>query len=227
MTIISQSKVVTTTSPRRRRINTLLGYGCFVAVAVSASILYVFSNGPPLEMTKTSGKQNSDSVLNVHTDKLDRGPAISVIPDELIELGVYKEADFQNEIGISPPYWKPNVSENSGTTWGPCFRETDEVNWKDERNTTDFVYRHNPASKRMEPTTDAGGCRPGFLIIGAGKCGTSSLYQYLLGHPRVAPAFSKQIHYFIVCVQCHKLLLREICPYIALTKFLFLYTSIT
>jgi len=39
-------------------------------------------------------------------------------------------------------------------------------------------------------------CRPGFIIIGAGKCGTSSLYHYLVGHPRVLPAKEKQIHYF-------------------------------
>ena len=43
----------------------------------------------------------------------------------------------------------------------------------------------------------AGMCRPGFLIIGAGKCGTSSLYHYLVnGHPRILPANEKQIHYF-------------------------------
>lgn len=42
----------------------------------------------------------------------------------------------------------------------------------------------------------SGLCRPGFLIIGAGKCGTSSLYQYLIGHDRVLPAKEKQIHYF-------------------------------
>lgn len=39
-------------------------------------------------------------------------------------------------------------------------------------------------------------CRPGFLIIGAGKCGTSSLYHYLTGHDRVVPSKQKQIHYF-------------------------------
>ena len=40
-------------------------------------------------------------------------------------------------------------------------------------------------------------CRPGFIIIGAGKCGTSSLYHYLVGHPRVLPAVQKQIHYWV------------------------------
>ena len=52
--------------------------------------------------------------------------------------------------------------------------------------------RPSSAAARFE-----GLCRPGFLIIGQGKCGTSSLYYYLAGHPRVLPAKKKQIHYFI------------------------------
>ncbi len=39
-------------------------------------------------------------------------------------------------------------------------------------------------------------CRPSFIIIGQGKCGTSSLYHYLTGHPRILPAKEKQIDYF-------------------------------
>jgi hypothetical protein len=45
----------------------------------------------------------------------------------------------------------------------------------------------NASIKRTLPwagsacTTD--GCRPSFLIIGAGKSGTSSLYYYLQDHP--------------------------------------------
>lgn len=37
---------------------------------------------------------------------------------------------------------------------------------------------------------------PDFVIIGAQKCGTSSLYRYLAEHPQVAPAVGKEIHYF-------------------------------
>jgi hypothetical protein len=37
---------------------------------------------------------------------------------------------------------------------------------------------------------------PDFLIIGAPKCGTTSLYHYLARHPRVAPAFRKEVRYF-------------------------------
>lgn len=37
---------------------------------------------------------------------------------------------------------------------------------------------------------------PDFIIIGAQKCGTSSLYHYLAQHPAVAPAIRKEVHYF-------------------------------
>lgn len=40
------------------------------------------------------------------------------------------------------------------------------------------------------------GCRPSFLIIGIGKCGTSSLYYYLTAHPQVVPARRKQLQFF-------------------------------
>ncbi len=37
---------------------------------------------------------------------------------------------------------------------------------------------------------------PQFLIIGAQRCGTTSLFLYLSQHPAVAPPSQKEIHYF-------------------------------
>ncbi|GAB4291582.1 MAG: hypothetical protein Fur0025_26880 [Oscillatoriaceae cyanobacterium] len=37
---------------------------------------------------------------------------------------------------------------------------------------------------------------PNFMIIGAQKCGTTSLYNYLTAHPQVIPAKQKEIHFF-------------------------------
>jgi hypothetical protein len=37
---------------------------------------------------------------------------------------------------------------------------------------------------------------PDFLIIGAQRCGTTSLYNYLITHPAVFPSFMKETHYF-------------------------------
>lgn len=37
---------------------------------------------------------------------------------------------------------------------------------------------------------------PNFLIIGAEKAGTTSLYDYLTQHPAIIPAITKEIHYF-------------------------------
>ena len=39
-------------------------------------------------------------------------------------------------------------------------------------------------------------CLPHFVIIGAAKCGTGSLYQYISDHPNVIYAHTKEIHYF-------------------------------
>lgn len=37
---------------------------------------------------------------------------------------------------------------------------------------------------------------PNFLIIGAARSGTTSLYQYLVQHPNIEPAVVKQLHFF-------------------------------
>jgi hypothetical protein len=37
---------------------------------------------------------------------------------------------------------------------------------------------------------------PDFIIIGAQKCGTTALFNYLEEHPGVAPALTKEIHFF-------------------------------
>jgi hypothetical protein len=37
---------------------------------------------------------------------------------------------------------------------------------------------------------------PDFIIIGAQRCGTTSLYRYVARHPRVVPAFRKEVHFF-------------------------------
>jgi hypothetical protein len=37
---------------------------------------------------------------------------------------------------------------------------------------------------------------PDFLIVGAQKCGTTSLYNYLIQHPQIIPALCKEIHFF-------------------------------
>ena len=38
--------------------------------------------------------------------------------------------------------------------------------------------------------------RPSFLIIGAQRGGTTSLYRALVAHPRILPALRKEVHYF-------------------------------
>ena len=90
------------------------------------------------------------------------------------------------------------------STWGPCYPDPSIRHWTAMNDptpgaTVPYEFIHDPNDIQWSgPSSIDGTCRPGFIILGAGKCGTSSLYHYLLGHPRVAPAFAKQIHYFIV-----------------------------
>jgi hypothetical protein len=37
---------------------------------------------------------------------------------------------------------------------------------------------------------------PDFVIVGAQRCGTTSLYNYLVEHPDTSPAFMKETHFF-------------------------------
>lgn len=37
---------------------------------------------------------------------------------------------------------------------------------------------------------------PDFVIIGAAKSGTTSLYDFVIKHPRINPAYTKELHYF-------------------------------
>lgn len=123
---------------------------------------------------------------------------------------------------VNPPNKYGNTL-GSLSSWGPCYPSTNNqstpINWREQvlaetpnRYTDDGIRYPNPrisyslASSRSSffagnndsssnPNL-AGLCRPSFLIIGQAKCGTSSLYHYLCGHPRVLPASEKQINYF-------------------------------
>lgn len=100
---------------------------------------------------------------------------------------------------------------------GPCYlpqhqKDMDNIQWSklindhfhephEERNISyPMPYMHGRPRTQQEEQKQQQNlenyCRPGFIIIGAGKCGTSSLYHYLVGHDRVMPAKDKQIHYF-------------------------------
>jgi hypothetical protein len=53
-----------------------------------------------------------------------------------------------------------------------------------------LLYRRFSARRRVLPN---------FLILGAQKCGTTSLFSELAEHPSVLPALTKEVHYFDRC----------------------------
>jgi len=127
-------------------------------------------------------------------------------PKELFH-NVYHNADFENKT-ISLPYWEDantRTFQKGVPHMGPCYLSKTEQDWpslveqnKHIKSKKKIKYR-DAIKNHPHGNTDndlSGLCRPGFVIIGAGKCGTSSLYHYLIGHNRVLPAKDKQIHYF-------------------------------
>lgn len=94
----------------------------------------------------------------------------------LLQKKVYNTTDFTNEIGTIPPYWvngssPTHPSETKTESIGPCFLSNTPVHWAD---TGDHGLRRYPTSGVGLNKNDwSNYCLPGFLIIGAGKCGTS------------------------------------------------------
>jgi hypothetical protein len=133
-----------------------------------------------------------------HADAGSPNP-LQFLPAALLEKHVYSETDFKNEAGIVPSFWTQKQSCTNGNcldVWGPCYPPTDQVDWDTVMMEKTDKLEYSTSKKMFQEGTFDNYCRPGFLIIGQGKCGTSSLYHYLVGHPRVLAASEKQIHYF-------------------------------
>jgi hypothetical protein len=62
------------------------------------------------------------------------------------------------------------------------------------------VLRHvRPVRRRWRRATTRLRVLPDFVIVGAQKAGTTSLYAYLAALPDVLPAASKEVHFFDTC----------------------------
>jgi hypothetical protein len=103
-------------------------------------------------------------------------PVVSIVPQFLLNHSVYTTSDFRNKQGIAPPFWGcKNESCNASGVWGPCFWPHKKIRWVGEVERIGRTHRPQYQNVPIDPTlTDdlSGLCRPGFLIIGAGKCGT-------------------------------------------------------
>ena len=64
------------------------------------------------------------------------------------------------------------------------------------RPRTDDRRLKRPPSLAFRLLTASARVRPNFIIIGAMKSGTSSLFSYLCRHPSVAPPLRKETHFF-------------------------------
>ena len=97
------------------------------------------------------------------------------LPDILLNKGIYNGTDFVNEAGVIPAYWGSQENETDHRRrYGPCFayRYSEDVDWEAEieeyqqKGKTKF----NDKMIHTDQFKDVHGyCRPGFIIIGAGK----------------------------------------------------------
>ena len=55
-------------------------------------------------------------------------------------------------------------------------------------------------------TKNNDGILPNLIIIGAAKCGTTSLYYYLSLHPEISMSREKELHFFVYEQNWHKAL---------------------
>jgi hypothetical protein len=129
----------------------------------------------------------------------------SSFPSILLKSKVYSISDLANEDDIVPSFWdQSKLCNERGVcvdVWGPCFPPKQGIDWTNlscvaNKSGIQYDQQKNAIIHMEDITSYSNFCRPGFLIIGQGKCGTSSLYHYLVEHPRVLPASEKQIHYF-------------------------------
>lgn len=127
-----------------------------------------------------------DSQLRIGVDKLFDLVAdeqIGIVPQELLRLNVYSPQDFSINDHRAPPYWSCDDRRdacNRTDVWGPCYAPSHHVAWSKEVQSVRAVNRsvvayHGSSIGNNGDLTDY--CKPGFLIIGSGKSGTSSLYH--------------------------------------------------
>lgn len=151
---------------------------------------FIDTPNPLSKMNQTKLKTNN--TLNEITAK-----SSIIVP----HLGPCYLPQLQNE--MNQIQWEHMIQKNfhhkhieRNITYPPSYTEL---------QVTDSHHHHSTELKQKQSFSGtiflqqnqlANYCRPGFIIIGAGKCGTSSLYHYLVGHNRVAPSKQKQIHYF-------------------------------
>ena len=131
---------------------------------------------------------DTSTVIDVWSNITDWGPCFprALPPPKGNSKRLLRFKDKKEPITMISRNWTFIVQSNSDH-----INDEDTIIYPKYRGTS-FRNRKASVKESLE-----GLCRPGFLIIGQGKCGTSSLYHYLTGHPRILPAIEKQIHYFI------------------------------
>ena len=158
----------------------LSSFPALVAASLAITVYYCLSHYGLISKL-TAGRNDN---VNVATAS-EKG---TIVPPELLGV-VYNTTDFVNSHNIRPPFWGCESCSPRHNTWarrniwGPCYPQHGPVKWSEEvahykTHQPSYMKNKNLGTKgkgkhKAPDRTDlANLCRPGFLIIGAGKCGT-------------------------------------------------------
>lgn len=102
--------------------------------------------------------------------------APGIVPQALLGT-VYSPKDFKNDKNVVPAFWGCGTGQcNTSEVWGPCYAPQSRVDWPKEvakaKNSRQPPLYHREAKRGQDANDLTDYCRPGFIIIGAGKCGT-------------------------------------------------------
>ena len=121
----------------------------------------------------------------VHKDRLGAPPLICLhqMPD-LAHLGLLKQSQMTTH----------NTNNDSSLMRTLVYFKGKARNWLHQHPHLYAFYKANKFRLITSPLRRL----PDFVIIGAMKSGTTSLYSFIVKHPAVAPAAKKELHYFSV-----------------------------
>lgn len=143
-------------------------------LCLSLGFVSIFQPNEGLDLSLLS-PWNRDDIYPTKTGFIGVRETAGIVPKPLLG-SVYKTSDFVNQISRTPPFWECRGNScNVSVVWGPCYAPKGRIHWTKEA----VLSRERggaPQYPAPEPEQTAGDlrgyCRPGFLIIGAGKCGT-------------------------------------------------------
>lgn len=137
------------------------------------------------------------------------GLGLSVVEAQSVGLPVLMSLSVPNEAIVIPELVKCLSLKSGPAVWGETVRELLSQTVTLERDECAAIVRNSSFSpfhsltrlnilyeNYTDPSFNHEKCLPNFIVIGASKCGTTSLHEYLSTHPEIFLSKQKELHFF-------------------------------